>query len=141
MCVEDCSPDKTWQVLQDYKKRYPNKITLIKNPKNLGAGESRNIGVQQTKDSLPCDYLWVVDGDDWIADKNVLKDINDFTKKCPNYDIINVGITYCDKYSVGEVGWPIASWGRIIKPQVYVKSPTKNIPYGNDVYSHFIMFD
>ncbi len=23
----------------------------------------------------------------------------------------------------------------------YVKSPCKNIPYGNDVYSHFVMFD
>ena len=83
MCVEDCSPDKTWQIIQDYKKRFPDKITLIKNPNNLGAGESRNIGVQQTKDSLPCEYLWVVDGDDWIADKSVLQKIYDFAKQNP----------------------------------------------------------
>ena len=79
VCVDDCSTDKTLDVLQQYKERFPDKITLIKNPKNLGAGASRNNGVEQTHDSVPSEFLWVVDGDDYIADANVLKDIHDFS--------------------------------------------------------------
>ena len=48
---------------------------------------------------------------------------------------------YYGKYSIGEVGWPIASWGRVIRESAYVKSPELNIPKGNDVYPHFVMFD
>ena len=76
VCVEDKSPDKTWQVLQTYKKKYPDKITLIKNKQNLGAAESRNQSYLQTKDTIPSEYLWVVDGDDYLADEDVLKDLH-----------------------------------------------------------------
>lgn len=141
VCVEDCSLDKTWQVLQKYKEKFPDKITLIKNPKNLGAAESRNQGYIQTKESIPSEYLWVVDGDDYLADKDVLKDIYEFATKNTNLDIINIGLVFKNKYYVGKLGWPIASWGRVIRPSAYVQSPSKNIPYGNDVYSHFVMFD
>jgi len=82
-----------------------------------------------------------VDGDDYLADNDVLNDIHGFEVQHPEYDIINMGITWLGKYDVGDLGWPIASWGRIIRPSVYVPAPDKNIPYGNDVYSHFVMFD
>ena len=129
------------KILEQYKHKFPDKITIIKNPTNLGAGQSRNRGVLETQTTIPSDYLWIVDGDDYLSDKNVLNDIHAFVNSHSNYDIINVGITYCGKYSVGKVGWPIASWGRIIKPCAYVSSPSRNIPHGNDVYAHFVMFD
>ena len=53
-------------------------MTLIKNPRNLGAAESRNQGYIQTKDTIPSEYLWVVDGDDYLAGKEVLQKIYDF---------------------------------------------------------------
>ena len=37
---------------------------------------SRNIGVDQTTDSIPSEFLWIVDGDDYLADNNVLRDIH-----------------------------------------------------------------
>jgi glycosyltransferase involved in cell wall biosynthesis len=141
VCVEDCSNDKTFNVLETYRLKFPNKITVLRNEKNIGAGLSRNKGVVETQEKIPSEYLWIVDGDDYLADRDVLKDLHDFTSKNQNYDIVNIGITYSGKYSVGKAGWPIASWGRIIRPKVYVKSPDRNIPYGNDVYSHFVMFD
>lgn len=82
-----------------------------------------------------------MDGDDYLADKNVLADIRAFTTSHPDYDIVDVGFLYFGQYEVGKVGWPIAPWGRIIRPSVYVKSPDMNIPYANDVYPHFVMFD
>lgn len=116
-------------------------MTLIKNPNNLGAGESRNIGVQQTKDSLPCEFLWIVDGDDYLADSSVLQKIYDFSIANPKYDLINLGWTFKEKYDIAKVGWPVAAWGRVIRPSIYVHASSKNIPHGNDVYSHFVMFD
>ena len=94
VCVEDKSPDKTWQVLQTYKKKYPDKITLIKNKHNLGAAESRNQGYVQTKDTVPSDFLWVVDGDDYLAGEEVLQKIHDFAISNPQLDIINIGWTF-----------------------------------------------
>lgn len=94
VCVEDKSPDKTWQVLQTYKKKYPDKITLIKNKQNLGAAESRNQGYVQTKDTVPSDFLWVVDGDDYLAGEEVLQKIHDFAISNPQLDIINIGWTF-----------------------------------------------
>lgn len=44
VCVEDCSTDSTWEVLQKYRDLNPDKITLIRNPENVGGGESRNNG-------------------------------------------------------------------------------------------------
>ena len=37
ICVsDDCSPDNTWGVLQDYHKRYPDIIKLHRNNPNVG---------------------------------------------------------------------------------------------------------
>ena len=37
ICVsDDCSPDKTWEVLQDYDRRYPGLFKLNRNEPNLG---------------------------------------------------------------------------------------------------------
>ena len=33
---DDCSPDKTWDVLQDYKSRYPEYFEIHRNEHNLG---------------------------------------------------------------------------------------------------------
>lgn len=49
MCVEDCSKDNTIVVLERFKVRFPDKITIIRNKENLGAGKSRNVGVFETE--------------------------------------------------------------------------------------------
>ena len=33
---DDCSPDKTWEVIQEYKNKYPDIIVPYRNEKNLG---------------------------------------------------------------------------------------------------------
>lgn len=33
---DDCSPDKTWDVLEDYKNRYPEYLDIYRNEKNMG---------------------------------------------------------------------------------------------------------
>lgn len=122
VCVDDCSTDGTMLVLQNYKDRFPDKITLIKNDKNIGGGMSRDIGYDQTIESVKSEYLWVVDADDKLADKEVLHKLYVFTMNNPNLDIINIGTSFRGKHSISRAGWPIAPWGRIIRASVYVHS-------------------
>lgn len=141
VCVEDCSKDGTLGVLKSYEEKHKDKITVMQNPRNLGAGESRNRGFFNTLTTIPSEYVWVVDADDYLADSNVFQKIHDFAIQNQNYDIINVGWTCKGEYSIARLGWPIGLPGRVIRPCVYVAGIGKNIPFGNDVYSHFIMFD
>lgn len=99
------------------------------------------MGYEQTAESHPSEYLWIVDADDYLSGKLVLQQIKMFTERNPNLDIINLGWRYKKQYMVAKVGWPIGAWGRVIRSNVYVPALDKNIRVGNDAYSHFVMFD
>jgi len=116
-------------------------MTLIKNPWNIGGGESRNAGVNQTKDTLPSEFLWIVDGDDHLADNSVLQRIYDFSQQNPQFDLINLGWNNKGCPAVAGVGYPNGIWARVIRPEIYVQSLKDNIGCGDDVYPHFVMFD
>ena len=103
VCVEDCSTDNTWEVLQKYKELHPDKMTLIKNQKNLGPGETRNRGLHLTQDEHPSDYIWMVDGDDQLADGTVLQRIYDYSIEHPDKEMICLGMTINGKYAIASV--------------------------------------
>ena len=76
--IDDCSTDNSWQILQQIEKK-DSRIKLIKNKENLGAGLSRNIGL----DAATGEYIKFLDSDDTM-DKDVLKTMYDIaitTKK------------------------------------------------------------
>ena len=141
MCVDDYSQDGTLDVLKAYCDKYPDKITIIQNERNYGAGESRNIGHFRTLFTIPSEYEWIVDADDYLADKYVLDKIHDYAIHNQDNEVINIGWTCNGKYYVARLGWPIGLPGRVIRPSAYEPGLRKNIPLGNDVYSHFLMFD
>ncbi len=61
ICVNDCSPDNSLAILEDYAKK-DNRIKIIDNKNNKGAGATRNIGIRTAVGK----YLGFVDSDDWI---------------------------------------------------------------------------
>ena len=65
ICVsDDCSPDNTWGVLQDYGKRYPDLLKLHRHEKNVGIFE--NIEYSWT---MPTgDLVYGMAGDDEAGD-------------------------------------------------------------------------
>ena len=109
-------------------------MTLIKNLKNLGAGETRNRGLYLTQDEHPSDYIWMVDGDDWLADGTVLQRIYDYSVEHPDIDMICLGLKIVSRYAIASVESPNGSWGVVVKPSVFVPYLDKNVQGCEDVY-------
>lgn len=62
ICINDCSPDNSLQILEDYKKRYPQKLTVLTNEQNIGLGRTRERGIRHAKG----DFILFIDSDDYI---------------------------------------------------------------------------
>jgi cellulose synthase/poly-beta-1,6-N-acetylglucosamine synthase-like glycosyltransferase len=69
--VNDCSSDNTSIIIEQIKKE-DKRIRLINNKKNLGLLYTRCIGTLAAKGK----YIFPLDGDDIILDKNIIKNIN-----------------------------------------------------------------
>ena len=67
ICVNDGSSDNSLSVLQSYKEK-DNRITII-DKKNEGSGVARNTALAIAKG----DYVYFVDGDDWLEDNALEK--------------------------------------------------------------------
>lgn len=64
--VDDCSTDKSSEIIEDYVKRYPNKIVYHKQEKNMGAAVARNTALDIAKGR----YVAFLDSDDlWHPEK------------------------------------------------------------------------
>lgn len=62
---DDCSTDRTWDVLQDYKKRFPDIVELYQTHQNLGIYEN----VRNAESHLPdSDFYCELAGDDEFCD-------------------------------------------------------------------------
>lgn len=67
ICVEDCSTDKTLDIIKNYAKENP-RIKLIGKERHSGPGECRNIALKEAQGEI----ISCVDSDD-LVDKNFLK--------------------------------------------------------------------
>ena len=70
---EDCSADKTREIVIDYQRKYTDKIRLFLNEKNMGM--ARNFA--NTFDRCKGEYIALLDGDDyWISPYKLQKQTN-----------------------------------------------------------------
>ena len=75
ICVNDCSPDKTRDIIVEFQKNHSNLI-LIDHEKNKRVGAARNTGFYVAKG----EYVWFIDPDDIIhqyAAKDLLPLLDD----------------------------------------------------------------
>ena len=68
ICVDDCSTDNTYSVLEELSKTIKS-IKIIKNKKNSGVSFSRNRGIESASGK----WLWFVDSDDFLCPDVVKK--------------------------------------------------------------------
>lgn len=68
ICIDDCSKDKSKEIIQSYQTTNAN-IILIENTRNLKTGSVCNIGLDNAKG----DYVWIIGQDDWIDEQSIDK--------------------------------------------------------------------
>lgn len=65
---DDCSTDGTGQILEEYKKKYPEIIKKLQNEKNLGITKN----LKRSLDACTGRYIAVCEGDDyWTSDEKI----------------------------------------------------------------------
>lgn len=66
IAIDDCSPDGTGAVLDEVAAR-DRRLRVLHLEANVGLGQARNIGLEEASG----DYVWFVDGDDWVKSAGV----------------------------------------------------------------------
>lgn len=97
---DDCSKDRTWDILQEYKEKYPEILDIHRNDHNLGIYGN----VAQSNTYLPSDYDLVCDlaGDDALCD-GYFKALQEFIRK-KNIDTSKAVGIYSDWKAVSPDG-------------------------------------
>ena len=62
ICIDDASEDNTWERLQEWERKFPENILLIRQEVNRRQGTARNLGLQYAS----ADWIAFVDADDWL---------------------------------------------------------------------------
>lgn len=80
----DASTDGTAEVCRKYADLYPNEVVLINNQHNLGlVGNTLNVLTRINKDG--CEYVAMLDGDDFWCDENKLQKQVSFLESSKDY--------------------------------------------------------
>lgn len=147
--VNDCSPDNSLKIIQEYTKK-DERIILVNKEKNEGIASTRNSGLEIARG----EYILYIDSDDWI-EQNYFKDMYELAIK-NNADVV-ISDFYVDYggtklfYKIdqyGETGQEIdkrkaietlgggqsayALWNKLIKREVYEKNKLR---FFNGVYT------
>ena len=78
--INDGSEDNSEQIINEYKKKYPELISYYKK-ENSGVADTRNFGIEKAQG----DYIMFLDSDDYI-DRALLKTLEEYVNK--NIDLI-----------------------------------------------------
>ena len=96
--VNDCSTDNTLKIVNEYIEKYPEKISVISNKKNMGVGVSRLNGINK------CDtkYITFLDSDDYLREDFL--QVNFELAQEKDYDVVytSFGIEYDHPQIKGE---------------------------------------
>lgn len=97
--IDDKSTDKTYKILDKYKKQLGDRLTIITNEKNLGAGLSRRKGISIAKG----EFITFLDSDDELQYDFLSTML--YIQKIQNADIVWAGvkITFPPKYKTEPV--------------------------------------
>ena len=82
----DSCDDLTHQMIEVYlRKSYKNLIIVDR--EYHSSGLSRNDGLEMATG----DYIWLLDGDDWLIDNHAFRKVMKFFEKSPNSEVLHVG--------------------------------------------------
>ena len=82
---DDCSTDDTRSILADFKQKYPQKINIIYNEKNIGS----LLNEKSVLDHCKGKYIALLDGDDLFFNEKKLQRQYDFLENNPQYGVVH----------------------------------------------------
>lgn len=83
---DDCSTDGTREILLSYQQKYPERIFLLMNDRNLGpVGNARQVYYACFRSGAK--YIAMIEGDDYWTDPLKLQKQVDFLEKNPEYSV------------------------------------------------------
>lgn len=90
MC-DDCSTDSTYEIAASYVKKYPNKMKLVKNNKNMHLAYSLNHCLKYARG----EYVARMDGDDRSATERFEKQVK-YLKEHPEVQLVGTAMQWFD---------------------------------------------
>ena len=63
IAVDDASTDESFDILEEYQTKYPERVRAVRSPENRKQGGARNIGIGLAKG----EWIGFIDSDDWIS--------------------------------------------------------------------------
>lgn len=94
MC-DDCSNDSTFNIAKEYVDKYPNKMKLIKNEKNITLGPTLNRCIELVEGK----YIARQDGDD-ISTTDRLEIQVSFLEKNKKFDLVSSAMSVFDENGI-----------------------------------------
>lgn len=128
ICVNDCSPDSSEKILEDYKSRYPDKMHVLKNPENMGQGRSRINGLNYSTGQ----YIMFIDSDDYIKPDYIKTFINAIEKeKC---ELVVGGYVRDIDGEYHDCPVEDSAWSVVTYPVAWGKIYTREFLIDNDIH-------
>lgn len=110
---EDCSTDRTREICIEYQKKYPDKIKLLLNEKNIGVTPN----FIQTLKACKGKYIALCEGDDYWTDSYKLQKQVDFLEANPEYSVV-----YTDCSLINSLGDKLPDTDYLIKQRKRYRS-------------------
>jgi glycosyltransferase involved in cell wall biosynthesis len=88
---DDCSTDGSIEILKEFEKKYPDKIKVIYQPKNLGLDAIERNGIILLKNST-AKYIALLDGDDYWINPNKLQKQVDFLEAKVEFEGVSCNV-------------------------------------------------
>lgn len=114
MC-DDGSSDNTFEIAQGYVARYPEKIKLIRNERNMGLNYTLNHCLKYAD----TEYVARMDGDDISLPERFEKEIA-FLDKHKDMDIVSTPMIFFDETGTTRVG---KAGGKYVEKEDFIKGP------------------
>jgi len=133
--AEDFSTDSTREIVLEYQKKYPDKIKLILQDKNVGASQN-NVDLLS---NLEGKYIAALEGDDYWTDPLKLQKQVDFLEANPDYSICfhNVNILQDGIIKKDTLTSKVPETTTIKDLAIYNYMHTCSVVYKNNLFADF----
>ena len=110
--VDDCSPDKSSDIISEFKHLYPKKIKSLKMSENSGLGKVRDYGIKNAEG----DFLMFVDSDDYVHPdfiKHAVEVVTEFKADLVQFKYM----TFDDNHTISESEVKYVNDARLLSDQ------------------------